>query len=63
MEDYDFIITLCGDAKDRCPVLSKNNNHIHWNLEDPANAEGTEEEVLHVYRAVRDQINDRINSL
>ena len=35
LTNYDLIITLCGDAKDKCPILNKN-SHIHWNLNDPA---------------------------
>jgi len=60
---YNIIVTLCGNAKDRCPILSNQENHIHWGLEDPANAKGTEQEVLDVYREIRDQIKDKINSL
>ena len=59
---YDLIITLCGDARDRCPILSDNNN-IHWDLEDPANAEGNEEEIMSTYRKVRDQISNNIKSM
>jgi len=58
--EYDLIITLCGDARDRCPILSRSNNNIHWNLEDPANANGCEEEIIGVYRKVRDQISNNI---
>ena len=60
---YDLIITLCSDARGRCPILSNNNNNIHWGLEDPANAKGTEIERMNVYRKVRDQISNNINSL
>ena len=60
---YDLIITLCGDARDRCPILSNENNHIHWGLEDPANATGTEKEIINVYRKIRDQIKENIHSL
>ena len=59
LSQYDLIITLCGDARDRCPILSDNNN-IHWDLEDPANAEGNEEEIMSTYRKVRDQISNNI---
>ena len=60
---YDFIITLCGDARDRCPILSSSNNNIHWDLEDPANAKGNDQEIMDTYRKVRDQILDNIKSI
>ena len=60
---YDLIVTLCGDARDRCPVLSNKNNHIHWRLEDPANASGSDEDIIGIYRKVRDQINKNIDTL
>ena len=63
LSQYDFIITLCGDARDRCPILSESNNNIHWDLQDPANAIGSEQEIMDVYRKVRDQIFNHIDSL
>ena len=63
LPQHDLIITLCGDARDRCPILSEGNNNIHWDLEDPANATGSEQEIMDVYRKVRDQIFNHIDSL
>ena len=63
LSQYDFIITLCGDARDRCPILSESSNNIHWDLQDPANAIGSEQEIMDVYRKVRDQISNNIGSL
>ena len=60
---YDLIITLCGDARDRCPMISNTSNNIHWNLEDPANAKGNEDEIMDIYRKVRDQISKNIQSI
>ena len=60
---YNLVITLCGDARDRCPVLLVNQRHIHWGLEDPANATGTEKEIIDMYREVRDKISRNIDSL
>ena len=60
---YDLIITLCGDARDRCPILSDRNNNIHWDLEDPAKASGNEQEIINTYRKVRDQISNNIKSM
>ncbi|GKQ42295.1 arsenate reductase (thioredoxin) [Companilactobacillus sp. RD055328] len=58
--DADLIITLCGDAKDRCPMIANQAIHEHWDLPDPAQAKGTEEEVLDVFRSVRDDLKNRI---
>ena len=63
LPQYDFIITLCGDARDKCPILSEGSNNIHWDLQDPANATGSEQEIMDVYRKVRDQIFNHIDSL
>tara|TARA_B110000116_G_C16477264_1_gene420839 strand:+ start:44 stop:448 length:405 start_codon:yes stop_codon:yes gene_type:complete len=63
LSQYDFIITLCGDARDRCPVLINNQKNIHWDLEDPANAKGSNYKVMNIYRIVRDQISRNIDML
>ena len=63
LPQHDLIITLCGDARDRCPILSESSNNIHWDLQDPANATGSEQEIMDVYRKVRDQISNNIKSM
>lgn len=55
-----FIVTLCGDAKDRCPTAPPNTKTAHWGFDDPAKATGTEREILQTFRRVRDQIKERI---
>lgn len=50
------VITVCGNADQACPTFPEMVHRYHWGFEDPAHAEGTEEEVLAVFRAVRDQI-------
>jgi len=61
-QEFDFVITLCGDyAKDTCPVfIGKTQQRLHWNFVDPAEAKGSEEEVLSVFRKVRDLIKTQI---
>jgi arsenate reductase len=56
----DYVITLCGDAKDRCPVTPPHVRRLHWRFPDPAKVTGTEDEVLAAFRAVRDAIGERI---
>lgn len=56
----DYVITLCGDANDKCPVTPPHVKRMHWGFEDPAKATGTEEEVRQKFREVRDAIRERI---
>lgn len=59
----DLIITLCGDAKDKCPTIPKKVAHEHWNLQDPAQATGSEEEILSEFRKTRDLIKSKITEI
>lgn len=63
LDRLDHLITLCGDARDNCPVLPVEVQREHWPLEDPARATGTEEEVITVFRKVRDEIKGRVEGL
>ena len=60
LTNADYIITLCGDAKDNCPYVGAKTKNLHWDLLDPANAEGSEEEKLNFFRKIRDEIEIRI---
>lgn len=58
-QSFDYVITVCDGAKEICPVFTGNvKNRIHIGFDDPANTKGPEEEVLPVYRRVRDQIKE-----
>jgi len=58
-ESFDYVITVCDGAKEICPIFTGNVKHrLHMGFEDPANATGTEEEKLLVYRKIRDEIFD-----
>lgn len=58
-EPFDFVITVCDNAKETCPVFTgKVKGRLHMGFEDPAEAEGSEEEVLTVFRRVRDEIKE-----
>lgn len=56
--DFDLIVTVCDHAKERCPVFPSKAKKIHHNFIDPAKAQGNEEEILNVFRQVRDEIRD-----
>jgi len=61
-DNFDYVITVCDGAKKICPVFTGNvKNRLHFGFEDPAAARGTEDEVLPVYRKVRDQIKETFN--
>ena len=53
---FDFVITTCDAARETCPVFPGIARHLHWSFNDPANAEGSEEEILSAFRKVRDEI-------
>ncbi|MGE0021934.1 MAG: arsenate reductase ArsC [Draconibacterium sp.] len=56
-EEWDYVITVCDNAKETCPVfLGKVKKQLHIGFEDPADATGTEEEILTVFRKIRDEI-------
>ena len=56
--DFDFVITVCDNAKERCPFFPTNAKKFHYNFPDPAKAIGTDEEVKAEFRAVRQIIKD-----
>jgi arsenate reductase len=59
-EEFDYVVTVCDGARESCPVFTGRVKHrIHIGFEDPSDSVGTDEEVLPVYRKVRDQIADR----
>ncbi len=59
----DYLVTVCGHADEHCPVLPAGMQKEHWPLDDPANAAGTEDEIMAVFRASRDDIRRRVDDL
>ena len=59
----DLVVTVCGHADEHCPVLPPDTKKEHWPLEDPAKAQGAEEEVMDQFRASRDDIESRVKEL
>jgi arsenate reductase len=55
---FDFVITVCDNAKERCPYFPTKAKMFHYNFPDPAKATGTEEEIKQQFRQVRQQIKD-----
>jgi arsenate reductase len=58
---FDYVITVCDDARDACPVFPGVHESMHWGFPDPARAEGTEEERLAAFRAVLTGLGQRIH--
>lgn len=56
--DFNFVITVCDNAKERCPFFPTKAKKFHYNFPDPAKATGTEEEILQQFRNVRQLIKD-----
>jgi arsenate reductase (thioredoxin) len=59
-ETFDYVITVCDDANEACPVFPGARRRLHWSFEDPAQATGSEEERRRVFQSVRDQIRERM---
>ncbi|RHW35018.1 arsenate reductase (thioredoxin) [Lysinibacillus yapensis] len=60
LHNADLVVTLCGDAADKCPVTPPHVKREHWGFDDPAKAQGTEEEKWAVFQRVRDEVGERI---
>ena len=63
LKNMDIVITLCDNAAESCPWTPPGIKRIHWPLKDPAKAEGTEDEILHMFRKVRDELKGRVMNL
>jgi arsenate reductase len=59
----DYLVTVCGHADEHCPALPARVRKEHWPLPDPAGATGTEDEVMAVFRASREDIRQRVDDL
>jgi len=59
-QPIDLVVTVCDGAKESCPTLPRVAEAFHWPFFDPADAEGSEEEQMQVFREVRDEIRTRI---
>jgi len=55
---FDYVLTVCDNAKESCPIFPGHTNRLHHNFADPATVEGPEEDRLSAFRVVRDQIRE-----
>lgn len=63
LQSSDYVITLCGDAKDKCPMTPASVKKEHWPLNDPAQATGSNDQMLNVFRTTRDDIDNLVYDL
>jgi arsenate reductase len=60
-EPFDYVVTVCDDANEACPVFPGAKRRLHWSLRDPSRAAGSDEERFEVFRKVRDELQTRIS--
>ena len=61
-QDFDYVITVCDNAKESCPIFPTKTKRIHWSIEDPAAVQGSEEERLTAFRRIRDDLRARLQA-
>ena len=61
-QSIDYVVTVCDNARDNCPVFPAATEKLHWCLEDPAAVQGSEEERLAAFRRIRDQLQERVKT-
>ena len=59
---FDYVITVCDNARESCPVFPARTKRIHWSIEDPAAVAGPEEERLSAFRRARADLRDRLRT-
>lgn len=62
-QEFDYVITVCDNANEHCPVFPGTTERLHWSFEDPAAMVGDEATRLAVFRRVRDGIRERLRTL
>ena len=61
-QDFDYVLSVCDNAKESCPVFSDRTTRLHHSFNDPAAFEGSEEKRLEEFRRVRDELRSYLNS-
>jgi len=60
-QQFDYVITVCDNANEQCPLFPGNTRRIHWSFDDPAEAKGDEQSRLAIFRRVRDEIREQLD--
>ncbi|HEY3740402.1 MAG TPA: arsenate reductase ArsC [Bryobacteraceae bacterium] len=61
-QSFDYVLTVCDNAKESCPIYAGHSNRIHHSFEDPAAIEGSEDKRLDAFRRVRDEIREYLRA-
>ena len=61
-QSFDYVVTVCDNARANCPVFPAGTDRIHWSFEDPAAVQGGEQELLAAFRRIRDEIHERVKT-
>lgn len=61
-QSFDYVITLCGDANETCPIYIGGAKKTHIGFDDPAKATGTKDEMMREFRRVRDEIREKLTA-
>jgi arsenate reductase len=61
-QSFDYVVTVCDNARHDCPVFPAGTDRIHWSFEDPAAVQGGEQERLAAFRRIRDEIHERVKT-
>jgi arsenate reductase len=59
-QPWDYVITVCDSANERCPVFPRSARRLHWSFDDPSRATGSDDERLQVFPRIRDEISARV---
>ena len=59
-DNFDYVITVCDDAKERCPYFPGGENYIHWSFQDPDVFSGSKSDKIKKFREIRDKIENKI---
>lgn len=59
-QPFDYVITVCDNAKQNCPIFPAATRLIHWSIEDPAAVSGSEQGRLEAFRTARDELRERL---
>jgi len=61
-QNFDYVITVCDNAKESCPIFPAKTQRIHWSIEDPSAVQGSEKERLAAFRLARDELRERLKA-
>jgi len=62
-QQFDYVITVCDNANQQCPMFPGKSERIHWSIEDPASVAGDDEVRLAAFRVARDELRDRLQTI